>query len=167
MLTPFIFVWIFYNQSNKKNSSYSDATNWFFIISMTQSLRTLGSLIICNSGPSQYYQTWIVSPCLEQKSIKPNFSIFFFFFLQFLEITYLSLGITCCWWYQGLHALVIGSFRVLKQYLVESTGTLPSVSPLRPEKNVLKIKRTFNAISRSWYEGGTCTCKPIFWVLLQ
>ena len=34
-------------------------------------------------------------------------------------------------WYQGLHFLVIGKSRILKLYLVDNTGTLPSVSPLK------------------------------------
>lgn len=43
-------------------------------------------------------------------------------------------NITCFWWYQGLHAFVIGRPREPKLYRVDNTGTLPSVSPLKTHK---------------------------------
>lgn len=42
-------------------------------------------------------------------------------------------------WYQGLHGLVTGKARELKLYLVDDTGTLPSVSPLNHTKKIKVI----------------------------
>lgn len=47
-------------------------------------------------------------------------------------------NLACFWWYHGLHALVMGSPREFKLYLVDSTGTLPSVSPLNNHSVKLK-----------------------------
>lgn len=47
-------------------------------------------------------------------------------------------NLACFWWYHGLHALVMGSPREFKLYLVDNTGTLPSVSPLNHHSVKLK-----------------------------
>lgn len=39
-------------------------------------------------------------------------------------------NLACFWWYHGLQALMMGSPREFMLYLVDNTGSLPSVSPL-------------------------------------
>lgn len=56
--------------------------------------------------------------------------------LEIYIVIFWILLVTSFWWYQGLHALVMGSPRELKLYLVDSTGTLPSVSPLNTHKEI-------------------------------
>lgn len=51
----------------------------------------------------------------------------------------MDINLACFWWYHGLHALVMGRPREFKLYLVDSTGSLPSVSPLN--KRILKLKK--------------------------
>jgi len=61
------------------------------------------------------------------------------FFLK--RIKQFSLRISTSFsWYQGLHGLVTGKARVLKLYLVDRTGTLPSVSPLNHQQSTINTK---------------------------
>ena len=49
---------------------------------------------------------------------------------------------TCFSWYQGLQAVLMGNSSALKLYLVASTGTLPSVSPLSHHRTKATVKWT-------------------------